>query len=124
MTKAKSKCKAKDRPARRSVGRARAPAPPRYQFQLFITGSTLRSTQAVINIRSLCEQHFPGRYELEVIDMYQQPEQAALAQIVAAPTLLKTFPAPLMRMIGNLANRELLLAKLNLDGDALDVVTA
>lgn len=124
MTKAKSKAKAKARSRPRSVGRARAPASPKYRFQLFITGTTLRSTQAVINIRSLCEQHLPGRYELEVIDMYQQPEQAARAQIIAAPTLLKTYPAPLVRMVGNLAHREQLLTKLNLHGDPLDVVSA
>lgn len=114
---AKRKPAAKKRPAKARPGKPRAP--DRYRFQLFITGTTIRSTQAVANIRALCEQHLPGRYELEVIDMYQQPEQAALGQIIAAPTLVKTFPAPLMRMVGNLANRDQLLVKLNLTGDGL-----
>lgn len=100
-------------------GKTKPRAPDRYHFQLFITGTTIRSTQAVANIRALCEQHLPGRYELEVIDMYQQPEQAALGQIIAAPTLVKTFPAPLLRMVGNLANRDQLLVKLNLSRDGM-----
>lgn len=89
-------------------------AEPRYQLQLYVTGTTARSLQAVANIRALCEEHLAGRYELEVIDMYQQPAQAAIGQIIAAPTLIKKFPAPLIRMVGNLANREQLLVKLNL----------
>jgi circadian clock protein KaiB len=88
--------------------------PARYQFQLYITGTTIRSTQAVANIRAVCEKHLPGRYDLEVIDMYQQPEQAKLGGIIAAPTLVKLLPKPLLRMVGNLANRDQLLVKLNL----------
>src|SRR6187549_3203243 len=124
MKKAKPKSKSAARSRRKGVGRARDPASPRYHFQLFITGTTLRSTQAVINIRALCEQHLPGQYELEVIDMYQQPDQAALGQIIAAPTLVKTFPAPLMRMVGNLANRDQVLIKLNLLDDKLNRMPA
>jgi circadian clock protein KaiB len=116
MSKAKPKSKAKARSRAKGAGRPRAPTPPRYHFQLFITGNTVRSTEAVINIRALCEQHLPGRYELEVIDMYQQPDQVALGQIIAAPTLVKISPAPLVRVIGNLTNREQLLSKLNLQG--------
>jgi len=116
MKKAKTKSKSPPRSRRKGAGRARDPAPARYHFQLFVTGTTLRSTQAVMNIRSMCEQHLPGQYELEVIDMYQQPDQAALGQIIAAPTLVKKSPAPLARMIGNLANREQMLIKLNLPG--------
>jgi circadian clock protein KaiB len=109
----------KARPASKKPRASAARPPPtapleRYSFQLFVTGSTLRSAQAIANLRALCDQYLPGRYELEVIDMYQQPEQAALGQIIAAPTLVKTFPGPLMRMVGNLADREQLLVKLNL----------
>ena len=104
--------KKKKPPARRP----RVAPAERFQFQLYVTGTTTRSAQAIATIRELCEEYLPGRYELEVIDMYQQPEQAALGQIIAAPTLVKLFPAPLMRMVGNLANREHLLVKLNLAG--------
>ncbi len=94
--------------------RKEAPGAERYHFQLFITGTSPRSIQAVANIQALCEEHLAGRYELEVIDMYQQPDQAAIGQIIAAPTLIKKLPAPLLRLVGNLANREQLMIKLNL----------
>ena len=94
--------------------RPRAAKPAKYRFQLYITGTSPRSTLAVANIRTLCEEYLPGRYDLEVIDMYQQPGQAALGGVIAAPTLIKRFPAPLMRMIGSLTDRDQLLVKLNL----------
>jgi circadian clock protein KaiB len=125
-SKTKAASRAVKKPPARSPAAKRKPAaakPERYHFQLYVTGTTIRSTQAVASIRALCEQHLPGRYELEVIDMYQQPEQAALGQIIAAPTLVKTFPAPLMRMVGNLANRDQVLVKLNLaDGLPPEIV--
>jgi circadian clock protein KaiB len=86
----------------------------RFHFQLYITGNTPRSTQAVANLRALCEEHLAGRYELEVIDLYQEPARAAAGQIIASPTLIKILPQPLMRMVGNLADREHLMIKLNL----------
>jgi circadian clock protein KaiB len=95
--------------------RSREPeAVNRFHFQLYITGNTPRSTQAVANLRALCEQHLTGRYELEIIDLYQQPGRAAAGQIIASPTLIKILPKPLMRMVGNLADREQLLIKLDL----------
>ena len=86
-----------------------------YLLRLYISGSTPHSTRAVANIRSLCEEHLPGRYELEVIDIYQQPEHAVLAQIIAAPTLIKRLPLPLRRFIGNMSDREKMLLALNID---------
>jgi circadian clock protein KaiB len=86
----------------------------RFYFRLYITGNTARSAQAVANLRALCEEHLEGRYELEVIDLYQEPGLAAAGQIIASPTLIKILPKPLMRMVGNLADREHLLIKLNL----------
>jgi circadian clock protein KaiB len=100
---------------------APSPAPARakprraaYHFQLYVTGNTPRSTQAVANLRALCDEHLPGAYDLEVIDIYQEPARAAIGQIIASPTLVKTFPLPLFRMVGNLANRARLLIKLDL----------
>jgi len=89
-----------------------------YSLRLYISGSTPRSTRAVANIRSLCDKHLPGRYDLEVIDIYQQPEDAVDAQIIAAPTLVKLLPKPLKRFIGNLSNPEKLLVALRIRGDA------
>ena len=85
-----------------------------YSLRLYISGSTPRSTRAVASIRNLCEEYLPGRYDLEVIDIYQQPEHAVVAQIIAAPTLIKQLPLPLRRYIGNLADRKKMLVALNI----------
>lgn len=92
----------------------KARAGRRYHLRLFITGNSPRSSKAVSTIRTLCEEYLPNRYELEVVDIYQQPTAAAEDQIIAAPTLLKTSPPPLKRMIGDLSDREKVLVGLNL----------
>jgi circadian clock protein KaiB len=89
----------------------------RYSLQLYVAGSTSRSMQAVKNIRRVCETYLAGQYDLEVIDIYQNPESAAQAQIIAAPTLIKMFPEPRRRAIGDLSNVEKVLFTLNLDTD-------
>ena len=90
--------------------------PTRYNLQLYVAGSTSRSMLAVKNLRRVCEKHLCGQYDLEVIDIYQHPETAAGAQIIAAPTLLKLAPAPRRRAIGDLSNEAKLLFALNLTG--------
>jgi circadian clock protein KaiB len=89
----------------------------RYVLRLYITGTTARSAEAISNVRKLCEEYLPGRYDLEVVDIYQQPGQAGDAQIIAAPTLIKDFPAPPKRLVGNLSDREKVIVGLNLRGD-------
>jgi circadian clock protein KaiB len=91
-----------------------APNGGRYSLRLYITGTTARSTEAISNIRKLCEEYLAGRYDLEVVDIYQQPTQAADAQIIAAPTLIKDSPKPVKRVVGNLSNRDKVLVALNL----------
>ncbi|HUR58075.1 MAG TPA: circadian clock KaiB family protein [Opitutaceae bacterium] len=86
----------------------------RYELKLYVTGTSPRSGQAIANVRSLCEEYLSGRYDLEVIDIYQQPAIAASEQIIAAPTLIKKTPAPTRRMIGDLSNRDKILIALNL----------
>ena len=86
----------------------------RYILRLYITGTTPRSTAAIANIRSLCEEYLPGRYDLKVVDIYQQPSVAAGEQIIAAPTLVKEFPAPSRRMVGDLGDRQRVLVGLDL----------
>ncbi len=86
----------------------------RYVLRLYVTGSTQRSGQAITNIRSLCDEFLPGRYDLDVIDIYQQPDAAVGQQIIAAPTLVKELPLPARRMIGDLANRDRVLVGLDL----------
>jgi circadian clock protein KaiB len=79
-----------------------------------VTGSTPRSTKAIQNIRALCEQHLRGRYDLEVIDIYQQPVLARGEQIIAAPTLIKKLPEPLRKVVGDLSDTEKVLMGLDL----------
>ena len=86
-----------------------------YVLRLYITGMTPRSTEAFSNIRAICEKHLQGRYDLEVIDLYQQPGLARDEQIVAAPTLVKTLPAPLRRLVGNLSQEDRVLVGLDLN---------
>jgi circadian clock protein KaiB len=89
-----------------------------YSLKLFVTGTTTRSTQAVASIRALCDEFLPGRYDLEVVDIYQQPTAVTNQQIIAAPTLIKALPEPPKRMIGNLSDRNKLIAALGLDPSA------
>jgi circadian clock protein KaiB len=86
----------------------------RYVLRLYVTGMTPRSTRAIENVRAICEEHLQGRYDLEVIDIYQQPVLAKGEQIIAAPTLIKQLPAPLRRIIGDLSNTERVLVGLDL----------
>jgi circadian clock protein KaiB len=90
----------------------------RYVLRLFITGTTARSARAIANLRRVCEMYLQGRYDLEVIDIYQHPAAASEYQIVAAPTLVRMLPLPLRRIIGDLANEEKVLAGLDLSHKA------
>ena len=85
-----------------------------YVLKLYITGTTARSSAAIANIRSLCDEHLAGRYDLQVVDIYQQPSLAAGEQIIAAPTLVKELPSPVKRMVGDLSDRARILIGLDL----------
>ena len=85
----------------------------KYVLRLYIAGTTPRSTRAVANIRDICERNLNGRYDLEVIDIYQKPELASDAQVLAVPTLVKQLPLPLRRFIGDLSERDLVLVGLD-----------
>ena len=85
-----------------------------YVLRLYITGATARSAHAILNIKSICEEHLHGRYVLEVIDIHDQPELAKSDQIVAAPTLIKQLPAPLRRFIGDMSRTERILLGMEL----------
>ena len=97
---------------------ARAPRKEHYVLRLYVTGMTPRSSEAVATVKSICREHLEGRYELEVIDLYQQPHLAREAQIIAMPTLVKKLPRPLRRLIGNLDDEERVLAGLSLEPKA------
>ncbi|MFA5263888.1 MAG: circadian clock KaiB family protein [Opitutaceae bacterium] len=83
-------------------------------MRLFVAGATARSRQAVLRVHELCETELKGRCRLDVIDIYQQPELARANQIVATPTLIKEFPRPMRRFIGNLTNVTGLFGELDL----------
>jgi circadian clock protein KaiB len=85
-----------------------------YVLRLFIAGMTLRSGEAVGRIKRLCEERLQGRYELEVVDIYQQPELAREYQIFAVPTLVKSAPHPPRCLIGDMADEVVLLRGLDL----------
>jgi len=85
-----------------------------YVLTLYVTGMTARSRRAIDNVRAICEAHLHGRYELEVIDIYQQPVLAKGDQIIAAPTLIKRLPLPLRRIIGDMSTTERVLVGLDL----------
>ncbi len=93
---------------------AGTPAEERYVLRLYVTGMTPRSTEAFATIKALCEERLLGRYELEVIDIYQHPQLAIDEQIIAVPTLVKQLPAPLRRLVGDLSNEERVLLGLDL----------
>lgn len=85
-----------------------------YVLRLYIAGMTPRSTLAVQNIRRFCEEHLQGRYDLEVIDLYQHPTLAEGEQILAAPTLIKKLPLPLRRFIGDMSDTDRILVGMDL----------
>jgi circadian clock protein KaiB len=92
-------------PSAQAFERAIAESPDAYfALRLYVSGMTARSRQAIENIRQLCEEHLAGRYDLEIIDIYQQPGLAKDAQVIAAPTLVKTLPPPLKKVIGDMGD--------------------
>ena len=86
----------------------------RYVLRLYVTGMTSRSARAVKNLQAICDEYLAGRYDLEVIDIYQQPVLTRGEQIIAAPTLIKKLPLPMRRIIGDMSNRDRVLLGLDL----------
>lgn len=98
------------------VGKKRPVLRPKEKFilRLFVAGATARSRRAVLHVQELCAAELKSDFNLEVIDIYQQPELARANQIVATPTLVVEFPRPMRRFIGNLANITGLFVELDL----------
>lgn len=94
---------------------AQAAQSERYDLVLYVAGLTARSQEAIQNVNRICREHLEGRYSLQVVDIYQQPELAEAANILAAPTLLKQLPLPLRRIIGNLVEVDKVLVGLGLN---------
>jgi len=101
---------------RNSAKRSRKPAASQkmYRLRLFVTGQTPRSASSLQNLKTVCDEYLVGKFELEVIDIYQQPELAREAQIIAAPTLIKMLPLPLRKLVGDLSNRKQVMIGLDI----------
>jgi len=85
-----------------------------WNLRLYVAGQTPKSLAAFSNLKQLCEEHLPGRYQIEIIDLVKQPQMAQSDQIVALPTLVRRLPEPLKRIIGDLSNLERVMVGLDL----------
>lgn len=86
----------------------------KYVFRLYVAGRSPNSIRAIQNVTKICEEYLPGKYELEVIDIYQQPDLVEQEQILAIPTLIKKLPPPLQKLIGDMTNKEQVIICLDL----------
>jgi circadian clock protein KaiB len=86
----------------------------RYELRLYVTGATPSSGRAIANLKAFCEEHLRDRYDLEVVDIYQQPRRVEEDRIVATPTLIKRLPLPLRRLVGDLSDSADVLSRLDL----------
>jgi circadian clock protein KaiB len=90
-----------------------------YVLKLFVSGASPNSVRAIMNLKNICEAYLPGKYKLEIIDVYQQGIVARDAQIIALPLLIKEFPLPERRIIGDMSETKKLLHGLGLDVDLI-----
>ncbi len=97
-----------------------APVKPPYVLRLYVTGMTPRSSRAIANAKALCETYLAGHYDLRVIDVYQERSFICGDQVVALPLLIKQFPLPVRRVIGDLADTDGTLIALDLKRHLLD----
>jgi circadian clock protein KaiB len=86
----------------------------KFELRLYVAGTSPKSSRAIANVRRICEERLAGRYELEVVDLHQSPHLAKGDQIVAVPTLIKSLPAPLRKLIGDMADADSILVGLDL----------
>lgn len=85
-----------------------------YMLKLYVSGNSPKSVRAILNLKKICEENLQGRYKLEVIDLYQKPELAKEANLIAAPTLIKRLPLPLRRVIGDMSDIDKVLVGLDI----------
>lgn len=84
------------------------------KLRLYVAGTSTRSSTAISNVRGMCEQYFKGGFDLEVIDIYQQPELAEKENIIAAPTLVRSLPPPLRRIVGDMTDKDRVILVLDM----------
>lgn len=100
-------------PVSKMPGASRKASKPEWQLRLYVAGNTARSAAALDNLRRVCETHLAGRYSIEVVDLLVNPQLAAGDQILAVPTLVRKFPEPMRKIIGDLSNEERVLVGLD-----------
>lgn len=93
---------------------AEQPPAELWEFKLYVAGHTPRSVSAIANLKALCDEYMPGRYQIEIIDLLEKPELARSDQVVAIPTLVRKLPGPIRRIIGDLSNTERVLVSLQM----------
>ena len=91
-----------------------SPADQTYSLRLYVAGQTPKSVLAFTNLKQICEQHLLGRYQIEIIDLLENPQLARGDQILAVPTLVRRLPEPIKKIIGDLSNTERVLVGLDL----------
>jgi circadian clock protein KaiB len=94
----------------------------KYLLRLFVTGASSRTSTAIANLKRICDQELQGQYELEIIDVLEFPEKAETERILATPTLIKSLPLPLRRVIGDLSDKEKVLLGLEVQPKKLNPV--
>ena len=99
-------------PVKKSA-KAQVPGKPEWQLRLYVAGTTSKSAAALANLKQVCETHLAGRYSIEVVDLLVNPKLAAGDQILAVPTLVRKFPEPIRKIIGDLSNEERVLVGLD-----------
>lgn len=115
MKKRRESKKLKEEPGvRRTKGKDQDADGGTYVLRLYVTGTTPRATAAIMKIKNFCEENLKGRYNLEIIDIYQQPAFAKQEQIIAAPTLVKRLPLPLRRLVGDFSQKDRVITGLDL----------
>ena len=97
----------------RAKSRRATPPDEIYVLRLYVAGNSERSARAIRNAKQICDENLAGRYELEVIDVFQQTSRARDDQVIAIPTLIKKLPVPLKRFIGDLSDRDVVVVGLD-----------
>ena len=95
-------------------GTATTATPKAYRLRLYVAGQTPKSVLAFTNLKQICEDHLQGRYEIEIVDLLENPQLAQGDQILAVPTLVRRLPEPIKKIIGDLSNTERVLVGLDL----------
>jgi circadian clock protein KaiB len=85
-----------------------------WELRLYVAGKTAKSVAAIDNLKKLCEEHLPGKYQIEIVDLLVHPQLAQGDQIIAIPTLVRKLPNPIRKVIGDLSNVERALVGLQL----------